>query len=182
MNLEKKIEDENKDIEEVTMAILNKIADSIDPMTKVTVDVPNNHKNKKLPVLDIQINVNKEENNRLDFEYYEKPTKNKKVLLFDSAIPAKEKRTILTQECMRRLRNTKIELGPERRNEHLNEFMLKMKNSGYPVKYRKEILNSAIKGFNKMVEDDRNGIKPLFRDRNWNKEERKLAIKNKKTN
>ena len=182
MNVDNKMLNEGKDPEEVTMEVLNKIANSIDPMVKLTIDIPSKYKNKKLPVLDIQINVNKEENNRIDYEYYEKPMKNKKVLLSDAAIPSKEKRTILTQECMRVLRNTKIELGIETRNKHLNAFMLKMKNSGYPVKYRKEILNSALKGFEKMVKDNENGTKPLFRDRNWNKEERNKEKRNKKTN
>ena len=33
-----------------------------------------------------------------------------------------------------------------------------------------------------MVDDDRNGVKPLFRNRNWNKENRQLEKKNKKRN
>ena len=103
---------------------------------------------------------------------YEKPTKNPKVILADSAISSASKRTILTQECIRMLRNTKVELGEKCRNKHLSNFMVKLKNSGYGEKYRKEILDSALKGFNKMLEEDRNGTKPLFRNRSWNKEER----------
>jgi hypothetical protein len=41
--------------------------------------------------------------------------------------------------------------------------MLKLKNSGYNEKYRKEILDSALKGFAKMLQDDQNDVKPLFR-------------------
>ena len=92
------------------------------------------------------------------------------------------KRTILTQECIRRLRNTKVELGEECRNKHLTEFMLKLKNSGYNRKYRMEILDSALKGFNKMLEDDKKGIKPLYRSRNWNKEEREIQKKSRRLN
>ena len=54
--------------------------------------------------------------------------------------------------------------------------MVKLKNSGYGEKYRKEILDSALKGFNKMLEEDRNGTKPLFRNRSWNNEEREKRI------
>jgi hypothetical protein len=104
------------------------------------------------------------------------------VILADSALSASSKRTILTQECLRRMRNTKVELGLEIRNIHLNNFMLKLKNSGYKTKFRMEILNSAVKAFDKMLEDDRKGIKPLFRDRNWNKEERLEIKKNKRVN
>ena len=70
------------------------------------------------------------------------------------------------------MRNTKIELGEKVRNGYLNDFMLKLKNSGYNMKYRMEILDSATKAFLKMVEDDKNKIKPLFRNRSWNKKER----------
>ena len=82
-------------------------------------------------------------------------------MLAESAINAASKRTILTQECLRRIRNTKIELGDEVRNIHLNRFMLKMKNSGYNETYRVQILNSALNAFKLMVEEDKNGKKPL---------------------
>jgi hypothetical protein len=93
--------------------------------------------------------------------------------LSSSAIPSSQKRTILTQECLRILRNTKIELGKDVRNRYLTEFMIKLKNSGYTVQYRKQILDSALKAFEKMIDDDRAGIKPLFRYPSWNKEKRK---------
>ena len=51
-----------------------------------------------------------------------------------------KKRTILTQEGLRRLRNTKIELGTEVQELHINTFMLKLKNSGYNFKFRTEVL------------------------------------------
>ena len=80
------------------------------------------------------------------------------------------------------MRNTKIDLGEEIRNKHLNDYMVKLKNSGYNAKYRKEILDSATKAFDKMLEEDRNNVKPLFRDRFWKKEERENSKKEKKFN
>ena len=76
-------------------------------------------KTSKLPVLDIKVNVNHEESNRIDFEFYEKPTRNPKVILANSALSYSKKRTILTQECLRTLRNTKVELGPKSTEEAL---------------------------------------------------------------
>jgi hypothetical protein len=49
----------------------------------------------------------------MDYEFFEKPTKNKRLILKDAALPANQKQTILTQECLRRLRNTKLELGED---------------------------------------------------------------------
>ena len=121
--------------------------------------------------------VNEKENYRIDYEHFEKETKHPKVILADSALSMKQKRTILTQEGLRILRNTKIELGEEIRNGHLNKFMIKMKNSGYDQKFRTEIVDSAMKAFDIMKEKDRKGTNPLFRDRNWKAEERLVREK-----
>ena len=140
------------------------IAESVDGILKFTFDIPSIHESGKIAVLDVCVNINKEEGNRIDVEYYEKPTKNRRGILQDAALPSRQKRTILTQECLRRLRNTKVELGRDVQVKHLNNFMLDMKNSGYSEKYRTEILNSALLAFEKMTSDDKAGIKPLFRD------------------
>ena len=57
--------------------------------------------------------------------------------------------------------------------------MLKMKNSGYSAKYRKEVLNSALRAFEEILADDSTGKKTLFRNREWKKEERE-NMENKK--
>ena len=155
---------------------------SVDNMITFTHDTSCNYPDKKMPALDIKVNVNQEMKNRIDYEFYEKPTKNPRVLLASSAISSASKRTILTQECLRRMRNTKVELGEQCLNKHLNDFMVKLKNSGYNEKYRKEILDSACKGFQKMLEDDIKGVKPLFRNRAWNKDEREENKRKRKLN
>ena len=164
------------------MDIVQKIANSIDPMIKLTVETPCNFADGKLPVLDVTVNINYKEDNRIDFEFFEKPTKNPRVILANSALSMAKKRTILTQECLRRLRNTKKELGPEVQKTHLNNFMVKLKNSGYSQKFRTEILNSGLQAFQKMLEDDKNGVKPLYRSREWNSEERQASKIKKKSN
>ena len=119
----------------LTMEIIQEVANSVDPMINLTVETPCNFKNGKLPVLDIQVNINKKEMNRIDFEFFEKTTKNPLVILANSALSWSKKRTILTQEGLRRLRNTKRELGSEVQNGYLNLFMLKLKRSGYSQKF-----------------------------------------------
>ena len=175
-------EDKNRNDTEITMDIIQELANSINPKIKLTVETPCNYPDGKLPVLDITIRVNKEAENRLDFEFYEKPTKYPRVILADSALSFRQKRTILTQEGLRRLRNTKIELGPTIQKKHLNQFMVKVKNSGYDAKFRMEILKSILKAFDKMVEDDENDVKPLYRCKDWNAEERALLKAKKKFN
>ena len=94
------------------------------------------------------------------------------MVLANSALGWSKKRTILTQECLRRLRDTKFELGPEVRKIHLDNFMLKLKNSGYIKKFRMEILDSGLKAYNKMLDNDKTGSKPLYRSKEWNKDTR----------
>ena len=88
----------------------------------------------------------------------------------------------MTQECLRRLLNTKIELGENVRKEHLNNFMLKLKNSGYNTKFRTEILDSALLAYEKIISADKAGTKPIYRGRDWNKEERNQKKNNRKLN
>ena len=87
----------------VTMEIVLKVANRINPMIQLTVDTPCNHEDGKLPVLDVKINVNENENNRIDYEFFEKPTKNPFVILSSSALSNAQKRTFFTQEGLRRL-------------------------------------------------------------------------------
>ena len=139
-----KLADEKITDSKITMNVIQQNANSINPMIKLTVETPCNFANGKLPVLDVEVNINKKEENRIDFEFFEKPTKNPRVILADSALSLSKKRTILTQEGLRRLRNTKIELGTKVQEKHLNKFMLKLKNSGYRKKFRKELLDSIL--------------------------------------
>ena len=162
----------------VTMNVIQEVANSINPMIKLTVETPCNFKDGKLPVLDIKVNIN----NRIDFEFYEKPTQNCRVILASSALSFTKKRTILTQEGLRRLRNTKMELGQKAQEKYLNLFMLKLKKSGYTEKFRREVLSSIFNAYHKMVEEDKTGVKPLYRSREWNSEERKIAKLKKKGN
>ena len=60
--------------------------------------------------------------------------------------------------------------------------MLKLKNSGYSHKFRTDILDSALNAFEKILMDDKEGIKPLFRYREWNREEKAKDKTDKKLN
>ena len=179
---EKKIDDASKSDSKVTMEVIQELAQSINPMIKLTTETPCNFKDGKIPILDIKVEVNSKENNRIDFEFYQKPTKNQRVILASSALSHSKKRTILTQECLRRLRNTKVELGIEVQKKHLDVFMIQLKNSGYDKKFRKEIICSSWNAFEKMIDNDKNGIIPLYRPRSWNKEARNLQKSMKKSN
>ena len=144
-------------------ALLNEIANSIHPMIELTSDIPSNHTDGKLPVLDLKVKLGLQ--NQIDFEFYEKKTKNSRVILASSALPWRQKETILVNEAVRRLRNTTPRLGSETQNFHLNVFMVKLKNSGYSANFRAKIIRKAKAIYSNQLENDRKGTKPLYRSR-----------------
>ena len=113
VNSVKKQVDQNKSEEKVTIEILEEVAQSILKMIEVTSEAPSKFIDGKLRMLDVKIWVNNEEGGRLDFEFYSKSISDKLLVMRDSAMPENFKRTVMTQECLRRLLNTKKELGTE---------------------------------------------------------------------
>ena len=79
INENKKEMDKDKSYEKVTMEVIQEVANGIDPMIQLTIETPCSFKNRKLPVLDVQVNINKSEQNRVDFEFFEKATKHPKL-------------------------------------------------------------------------------------------------------
>ena len=114
------------------------------------------------------------------FEFFSKPSTSSTVIMANSAQPWGQKRTTLTQELIRRLLNCSKELGCETRRKHLSRFMQLLKNSGYSETFRAEILRSGLQGYNKIVNADKQGTRPMFRPKDWRKAARWLDKKKKK--
>ena len=55
-----------------------------------------------------------------------------------------------------------------------------MSRSGYPASWREDAVKSAIASYEKMVEDDKKDIRPLFRPNTFKEEERRLGKLKKK--
>ena len=49
------------------------------------------------------------------------------------------------------------------------DLMRNMKNSGHDEKFRRDVLISEINGYNKQLQDDTEGIKPLYRPWEWDR-------------
>ena len=128
-----------------TMETICNVANHVEPMIQFTYDIPMSYPDSKLPVLDIKLWL--DPSVEAMYEFFEKVTKNDKVILASSAIPRNQKITILTAEAVRRLRNTSRKLGSSIQNKHLNDFTVKLKDSGYSAKDRKEIIVNAKKIF-----------------------------------
>ena len=155
-----------------TARILSDIGNSIFNFLQFTVDCPSSNASGWMPLLATEVRV--AENNTIDYKFYEKPISSRYVMMRNSAMSARVKMNTLTQEVIRRLRNTRNTLPwSQFQAPILTEFSKKMARSGYPEGYRLEVIKSGILGFERQLEADRNGQKPLFRPREWQKEERR---------
>ena len=93
VDMKQKEEDEERCDDDITLEIVRQVAEIVHPMIKFTVDIPSEHEDQKVSVLDLKVNLNREMDNRIDYEYFEKPTKNPTLLLAESAIKYKKNHT-----------------------------------------------------------------------------------------
>ena len=117
---EKEERDETIPEDEVTMQIICQIANTIENMISMTYDVPSKHEDHRVPMLDLKVWLNKEDNEKIYYCYYEKPTKCPFVMSKESAMPTSKKIEFLSQETFRRLHNTKKEIAESEKVEILN--------------------------------------------------------------
>ena len=107
-------------------------------------------------------------------EFYSKDVASKCVINARSALPWNSKRTILAQEVLRILLNCSRELPWGTMISHVNNMMLRLQYSGYDQKFRGEVVRSALKPYNGLLELDVSGEQPLYRPREWRQLERAL--------
>ena len=117
------------------------------------------------------------------YTHYEKPMSNRSVLNSKSAHPASCKRSVHTQEVVRRILNCSKRLDWEKETAPVvTDYMLRMRKAGYNETYRETTLTNAINIYAKKVDDEKNNIRPIYRNKNWKKEERRKTKENKKKN
>ena len=161
-----------------TMDIVREIGNQLDPCIRLTSEVPGQTADGKMALLDMKVWLEEEvrgegHKNRIMWEYFEKEMTTRQMIRESSAIALQQKRTIFTQEVIRRMKNCCPELEVERRNDFLSDLMQKMKNSGYGEKFRLEVLKSGMKAYDIMVQNDAEGTTPMYRSREWKERERR---------
>ena len=152
-----------------TAKVVQEIANSICDFIEVEIDCPSMHVNKWLPILDLEVQVVKD---TVVYRFYRKEMPNFRVIMADSAMPHKTKKTCLIQEVIRILRNTSRKLDPSVARYYLSEFSLRMKESGYEEKMRLEVIKRGMEGYEKQIARDESGECPLYRPKGYKQEER----------
>ena len=144
----------------------------------MVVDVPNNHSDNKLPILDMKVYI---KDGYIVYEHFEKPMASKLVISSRSAHSDQTKRSVHISECVMRMVNTSPRLSwQEHVVPHLTEYCRRMMRAGYSETYRKEILRHAKNIYDHKLKMDTEGQQPLNRSRDYKKAERRMEKKLKK--
>jgi hypothetical protein len=150
-------EDEGVPADLRTFRLLQQIGNDIHPNIQLEVDVPSNYDDEKLPILDLKVWIEEVETEngkelKIVHKHYTKPMANKYVIRSDAAMSMKNKRTILTQMCLRVLLNNSEYLRMEEKKETVEFFMRRMQASGYNERFRYEVLKSAMDAHEKICQ------------------------------
>ena len=159
----------------ITIRALTDMANSISEQIEFTYDCADDHGDGKVPMLDLQVWRSREEGREsLLYSYYEKPITSPLVIMEKSALPASNKMTVLAQEVVRRLRNTAVSLPIQEKIKIMDKMMIKLRESGYDERQRKEILYSGVMGYCRMMERERLHGRRVNRPREEGAEERRV--------
>ena len=176
------LEDENENEDERLSMILLDIANDVSEEIQMERDFPSNHNNDKMPILDMEVWTDRQ-SGYIMYQHYEKAVASKKVLHAESAQSVTCKQSVHTQEVLRRLLNCSVRLEwTEQVAPVLSTYMARMMLCGYTEEYRKRILVKALGIYDMKLKEDLEGLRPLYRPKNWHAEERRKTKKNKRFN
>ena len=179
--VEEKVQEDNQmEDDRKTALVIKHIANSIHPMIQMEEDYPSNHSDGKLPILDLKCSMNSEM--MIKFEHYEKPLASRLVLSAQSALPMQQKRNIHINECVRRLRNCAPEMEWDGKKSFIQDYVVRLYHAGYSEKFRLDVVRQALARYDGMLKADRDGLHPLYRERDWQDTERRQQKRKKKTN
>ena len=109
------------------------------------------------------------------FQFYKKPMSNQTPNLMRSGLPEGSKRATVTNEIHRRLKNTSRELETSIVSKILREYMDELERGGYPIKWREEVLYSALIGYRRMWEAECSGKGHVNRPEHFTQTKRRAA-------
>ena len=114
-----------------------------------TMEIGEEFRDGKLPTLDTKIWI--ESGRKIMYEFFEKTMAANVLIQAKSALSDQVKVASLTQEVVRRLKHTRLELPHSSRMDVLESFSQKMSNSGHMNAFIKRILVAGICKYVRMV-------------------------------
>ena len=142
-----------------TMNLIREAADSIIPWLHFTLDLPELHHNLKVPMLDMEVWVDRKEGREdvLMWDFFEKSSSSSRVLQATSAYTWRAKLVCMNMELFRRHRNTSRQVTLERRIEIVNVFVDKLRGSGYGMSTVSKIVEEGSKYYYRKVRIEMEG-------------------------
>ena len=158
--LELSTDQENEDSkvkgDQRSIRLLANIGNSIDGDIQLTYDAPSMKPSGKMPLLDTEVWLETNDptfkRGKILFSHYRKPMASNLTIQVNSALPLKQKITIMTQEIFRIKRNTHPDVPNETWKSHCSSYMQRMKNSGWCANIRRRVLKAGLVGWVKTLE------------------------------
>ena len=142
-------------------------------------DWPSKNSDRKLPILDMKTWTDHE--GTILYQHYEKPVSSKTVLHAKSAHSSACKRSVHTQEVLRRLLNCSKRLDWETEvAPMITDYMDRMRRAEYGERYRRDVLTHALNIYDDKWKANEEGTRPIHRPKNYQKEKRRKGKKEKK--
>ena len=123
-------------------------------------NVASAHKNKRLPILDLEMWV---QENQMQFSFHRKPVSSKDVILARSAFTLREKKNILLEEASRNQRCCSPELPWKDKAAHLSSLNLAMLRCGHSEQFRSMITSRAVAKYRNSLKNHNSGKKAMYR-------------------
>ena len=141
------------------MKNVQQIANTIHPSISVTIDFPLNNKNGRLPVLDLEmwiekVNIDNENKHQILHSHYMKPISSKHVKNKTSALTLQSKMNILVADLLRIMRNISPSCNKTERTIHNQHFLHRMQYSGYNMNDRISVYRRAMKKYEKIINNN----------------------------
>ena len=133
--------------EEAFLTEIQTLADSIDPCIQVTTDIGSRHIDGKLPILDVKVWVSECRTRewKVMHGFYMKDVASRMVIPWNSAHSERMKQNVMVNEIGRILKNCSVYLPWSETARHLSYFMKRMQFSGYDKAFRYNVLDRALK-------------------------------------
>ena len=167
-----------------TTQILKAMMNNVCGWLVLTMETEDMFESGLLPTLDLEIGVLMD--NKIIYQYYEKPMVPNMVLHRRSAMPENTRRSTLNQELIRRMINTSELVAMDKRIEIVDKYAQKLINSEYSVDQTRKAVIGGLKGYERLLSLSRDTgnpkWKPLHLAAGWNSRNRRTAKQRNKTN
>ena len=149
-----------------TMDLILQAADSILPWLSFTKDLPSMHKEKMVPMLDMQVWIKhappgSNHPDSLAWMFYKKKVSTSRVLKATSAYNWRSKTVTMTMEVMRRMRNTTRQATMKMRLDIMKTFVRKLQRRGYSSSTVTGMVESGLRFYYRKVRIELEGGPPV---------------------